>query len=143
MDAEITALQLEHVESIKCAICWELLDIKDTIIVRLPCSHVYCYNCFEGLPQTRCPLCRATFSRKTYLGNFGAVATQYLQLRSLDMIIQGAMTEFNSGGDPLDEEPLLPMRRPRRRRRSERQVERQVARRRRRQEIVEAAVAET
>ena len=57
----------ENVDNMECCICFEDVHIEDARIIRT-CKHTFCVNCTNKLLQevyngTRCPLCRAEFSK--------------------------------------------------------------------------------
>ena len=41
----------------ECPICFEKL--KGLFKITTPCNHIFCLNCFVGLLDKKCPLCRA------------------------------------------------------------------------------------
>ena len=43
-------------DELSCCICMDA--VLDT---RLPCGHLLCGICAEGLPEKKCPLCKAAF----------------------------------------------------------------------------------
>ena len=45
---------------IECPVCFN--DTKDRIMMRMPCQHEFCFNCFANLVQKQCVMCRADLS---------------------------------------------------------------------------------
>ena len=113
------------IKSIKCAICLEEYELKDKVLVRLPCSHVYCLDCFNLMDHSRCPLCRNVFEAKIInYADFMNVMNHLsrpptARVSHLDSLVTSALDEYYlmQAAAPEDINIVTTTRRPARRRR--------------------------
>lgn len=106
-----------------CGVCHEVFQVDDEVAIRLPCSHVYCYNCFEQFRETRCPMCRKSHSRPIFVKQC-VDAINLLQAHisepvQVSLRMPPPVTTFDLD-DYLDVTNSPPQRRTRRRRRRDR-----------------------
>jgi hypothetical protein len=49
----------ESLPESQCVLCMDTINLDETIVIRLPCGHVFDYNCFVNLKRSQCPNCRS------------------------------------------------------------------------------------